>query len=110
MNIEMPRGDQFPVSFKIKNKADNSYVSEVDDMYITFREKPFKSSKILFQKTLKDITFDSETNKWRFMIEKEDTEKLSYGVYGYDIEITIGDLIRTKTGSLTLTDEYTMED
>ena len=110
MNIEMPRGDQFPVSFKIKNRTDNTYVTEVDDMYITFREKPLKSSKILFQKTLEDITFESETNKWRFMIGKEDTEKLSYGVYGYDIEITIGDLIRTKTGSLTLTDEYTMED
>jgi len=110
MNIEMVRADQFPVSFKIKNKNDNTYITEVDDMYITFREKPYETSPILFQKTLDDITFDPETNKWRFLIKKEDTKDLPYGKYGYDIEITKGELIKTKTGTLTITDEYTMEE
>lgn len=110
MNIEMPRGDQFPISFKIKNKSTNEYIGQVDEMYLTFREQPYKSSPVLFQKKLENVEYDSETNKWRFWIEKEDTESLDYGTYGYDIEITIGNLIKTKTGLLTLTDEYTMEE
>lgn len=110
MNIEMPRADQFPISFKIRNKSTNEYIDEVNDMYITFREQPYKSSPVLFQKKLEDVEFDSETKKWKFWLRKEDTEKLDYGTYGFDIEITIGTLIKTKTGLLTLTDEYTMEE
>lgn len=110
MHIEMARADQFPVSFKIKNKHDKTYITAVDDMFITFRETPFETSPILFQKTLEDISFDPETNKWRFLIKREDTKDLPYGEYGFDIEITIGELIKTKTGTLTITDEYTMEE
>lgn len=110
MEIIMHRGDQFPVSFKIKNKSDGTYITEVDDMYITFRKNPSKVSPVLFQRKIEDIEFESETNKFRFYILKEDTENLEYGTYGFDIEITIGDLIKTKTGVLVLEDEYTMED
>lgn len=110
MKIIMHRGDQFPVSFKIKNKHDGTYITEVDKIFITFRKNPSKSSPVLFQRTIEDIEFDSETNKFKFYILKEDTKDLEYGEYGFDIEITIGELIKTKTGTLTITDEYTMEE
>ena len=113
MNISMPRGDQHTYSFRIKNTNTGAFINskdELDKLFITFREKPLKTSPILFQKTLDDIEIDSETHKVKFQILKEDTESLDYGTYGYDIEITIGNLIKTKTGLLTLTDEYTMEE
>ena len=106
MNIDMARGDQFPISFKIKNRTTGEYITEVDKILITFRKEPKEGSPILFQRTTSEVEFDSETNKVRFYILRDDTKDLDYGTYGFDIEITIGDLIKTKIGRITITDKY----
>lgn len=111
MNIQFARGNQFPLSFKIKDAQKvNLTDADVDEITITCRKEPNKNSDVLFQKKLSDgtIVYDLEIEKFVWWIKKEDTENLKYGDYGYDIEVIKGDIIATKVGSFQITDEYTM--
>lgn len=107
--IDMPRGDQFPVSFKVRLKDSKEYltVEEVTEVTITCKKAPIKDSPIIFQKKLStgDVTY--EDSKFKFQILEEDTKNLQYGTYGFDIEVRAKNLISTKVGSLTITDVYT---
>ena len=111
-NIELPRGDQFPVNFSITDESKEVVLADdIDEITLTCRKSPYKSSAILFQKKKSDksIYFNDELKQWEFMILKEDTQDLSYGDYGFDIEVVIGDLISTKVGKICITEEFTME-
>lgn len=109
MHIEMPKGDYRPFKFKIKNKDTTDFNQDVDEIYITFKRNR-NEKDFLFQKRLSigDITKDEE-GYYHFSILPEDTDKLSYAKYVFDIEICNENpkIKQTKTGTLQLTDEVT---
>ena len=111
-NIKFPRGDQFPVNFIITDENKKVILADdITEITLTCRKSPYKSSAILFQKKKSDksIYFNDELKQWEFMILKKDTKDLSYGDYGFDIEVVIDDLISTKVGKICITEEFTME-
>ncbi len=113
MKLEFPRGDQFPVNFRVIDENQKVILaSDITEITLTCRELPYKNSPILFQKKKSDKTiyFNEELEQWEFRILKEDTKDLSYGEYGFDIEIVVDDLVTTKVGKINITKEYTMEE
>lgn len=109
MYIEFPRGDQKPLTFKLKNKKEE-YLANVDvnEITVTCRLEPYEKSPILFQKKLTDntISYDKEEQKFIVHMLENDTKKLDYKDYGFDIEFRVGDLIDTKVGVIKITHEY----
>lgn len=114
MKIVMPRGDYRGIKFELCNKNTDNSIEEIifDDIFITF--KKYTSSKnMLFQKRLSngDITKD-EDGYYHFGIFPEDTEKLEYGQYYFDIEVYKENPIIKQTflGILELTPEVTFKE
>jgi len=109
IDLEFPRGDQFPVSFKVKDKV-GDYLEEndINDIVVTCRKYPSEESEVLFQKKLgEDIEYVEDN--WTFFILNEDTKDLECGIYGYEIKLFVGDIIKTFTGHIDIKDEYTGE-
>lgn len=110
MNVEIARGDQIPLNFKIKNNS-GVYLkpSDLTEITMTCRLKPNKKSQILFQKKLSNntITYDEQEEKFVIPLLSEDTINLDYRDYGFDIEIIVGELIDSHIGKLTVTEKYT---
>lgn len=108
MNINFVRGDSFPFKFSIKNKqGDNITVEDIDTLFITCKKKTDNLSPVIFQKTLEDVTI--EEGFCHAVFEPEDTERLEYGLYYFDIEITLNSGYRkTKLHTFRLTDETTL--
>ena len=67
------------------------------------------SKKVLLQKKFPaDISFAD--GYYQFELSSKDTSKLAYGSYQYDIELKIGDYVKTLIlGTITLTDEITFQ-
>lgn len=109
IDLQFARGDQFPVSFKIKDKS-GEYVdlSTIEDIIVTCRRFPDLDSEMLFQKKLSNGFIEAEDDTIEFFILTEDTNKLEYGRYGYDIKIVTADEIHTFTGHIEVADEYTV--
>lgn len=109
MTITMPRGDYRPIKFKIKNKDKTDFNLDIDEIYVTFKEG-YYTKNILFQKRLssKDIIKDKD-GYYHFGILPEDTEKLDYGEYYFDIEICNQKpkIKQTQLGKLVITQEIT---
>lgn len=109
MYIEFPRGDQKPLTFKLKNKKGEYLTNgDVNEITVTCRLEPYEKSPILFQKKLTDetIAYDAEAGNFVVKMLEIDTKKLDYKDYGFDIEIRAGDLIDTKVGVIKITHEY----
>lgn len=112
MKITMPRGDLRFVKFSIKNKDESVSDIDLDEIYITFKER-YSRSDFLFQKKLSDNTIiKDENNYYNFSINPEDTNDLSMGTsYDFDIElIKEGTIKQTICGELYLTKEVTHAD
>lgn len=104
--MELIRGDTFAFRFKILSK-DNQVIPEEDikELYITFK-KNANLEQILFQKKLSEVTFTDEY--YHVIFKPEDTEKLPYGDYVFDIEVTTNNEVRkTKVCEIKLTEEVT---
>lgn len=101
MNIKITRGDTGKFSFVRKDKNGNVILSQPQAIYFSVKTNGY-AKQPLIQKTLEDMEFDSETGKYIFYINPEDTNELSYGKYEYDIEVkdTIDSISYTKTISL----------
>ena len=113
MALEFTRGDQFPVNFRVVDENQKVILADdINEITLTCRKSPYKTSSILFQKKKSDKTiyFNENLEEWEFKILEKDTKDLSYGEYGFDIEIVIGDLIISKVGKINITNEYTMEE
>lgn len=114
MEIVMPRGDYRKIKFEIGNKNKNESVKDIvfDDIYITFKQY-VNNKKALFQKRLSngDINKDEE-GYYHFAILPEDTEKLDYGKYFFDIEVYKKEPLikQTFVGILELTPEVTFKE
>lgn len=107
MNIELVRGESFPIEFSLKDESGESI--QATEIVVTCRRTPYKESPILFQKKLSEneITYDSGI--YTFNIEEDDTKSLDYGTYGYDIKVSYSDLIEKFVGSITIKEEYNNE-
>lgn len=100
--ISFVRGDTKLISRIFKDKDDNILIfnKETDKMNFTVRR--YINSEVSIHKNLDSIIVDEE-GKYTIIINPEDTENLSFGTYGYDIELTIGDYVRTvESGTFTL--------
>lgn len=86
--ISVVQGDTSKIyKFKRKDAEGNVITTLPLKMWITFKETT-NCSKALFQKTLENgITFSSNDNHYRFQLQPEDTENLSYGEYTFDIKV-----------------------
>lgn len=80
--IRLTRGDTARLNIPIKNDLDNSeYVVQSDDILYFTVKKSTRDSEPLFQKSVKG----SNT----IHIKPEDTSKLSFGKYKYDVELNM---------------------
>ena len=108
-NISIPRGDYRAIKFKIKNEDDTDIDFDIDEIYITFKENHY-TKEILFQKKLstKDIVKEDD-GYYHFAIKPEDTEKLNYDEYYFDIGICNENpkIKQTVLGKLKITEEVT---
>lgn len=104
--IEMTRGDTCPLKFQRLDARGNVITEIADKMYFTVKRN-FNTKPFVLQKTLDDMTFDSE-GYYHFIINPEDTEKLMYGDYAADVEVLVGSYKYTVSKFiLRLTDEAT---
>lgn len=85
--IELVQGDTSPV-YKFQRKDAGGVIeTKPKKMWITFKRNT-SCKDCLFQKTLDNgINFSTEDFYYSFKIQPEDTEKLCYGQYGFDIKI-----------------------
>lgn len=103
------RGDSYLFKVKVKHKNGDTPLQEidVDTIFLTFKENTSKSSRVLFQKELSDMRID-EDGYCHIAFNPSDTEKLPYGKYYFDIEITLTNEYRkTATYQINITDETT---
>ena len=86
LKIEMIRGDYKKVKFKLEPKEKTDLI-KFDDIYITCKKNHY-TEEFIFQKRLSrnEITKDEEGN-YHFEILPEDTEKVTYSTYVFDIEL-----------------------
>lgn len=107
LHIEMPRGDIRPVTFRI---LDDGGPCEIDITEIYFTVKTsFAKPDYLFQKKLSSGDIElMEDGDYQLVIEPEDTDRLKYGRYVFDIQVESGiDLKQTFVGTFDLMDEAT---
>lgn len=111
--MKFTRGDNKPYRIVRRTTSGDIITEPVVEMYLTVKNDT-SSSDYLIQKRLTtgDIQFDSTTGYYKFEFVPQDTNRLSYGTYVYDIQIQYeqDDKIKTKTlvvGELTLTEEVT---
>ena len=111
MDYEFTRGDTFPFpdAFKfVDDKGEVLTLKDTDKVYMTARTNANSKEK-LFQKTLGNGITIGEDGYCYIVLEPDDTAKLPYGTYGFDISLkTASGLVTTPIkGSITLTEEYT---
>lgn len=105
--MQMIRGDTKKFKFQRKTKNDKVITTKPEKMYITF--KSFWEDEFLFQKTFDNgITYDEQTGYYHVTIEPEDTNKLTFKSYNYDIEIIANGIKKTiKVGKINILEEVT---
>lgn len=103
----MVRGDTFASKFLIRFKDErNVEKSDIETLFITFKNVPEKNSEYIFQKTLDDVEISD--GYCHFIFEPNDTEYLEYKKYYFDTSVTLKNGVRkTKTYSITLTKKTT---
>ena len=100
--ISFTRGDTYSYKFRYKNINKD----DIDTLFLTCRQEPNEKSPILFEKEKKDFVIDDEYIHGEFATS--DTENLDYGVYHFDIEMTLKNGYRkTKIGQFEITRECT---
>lgn len=106
--IEMTRGDTCALKFARLSLNNEIITEKASQIYFTV--KPYiGATPFSFQKKLSDgtITF-TDDGYYHFTIKPDDTYKLQYGSYDFDIEVKIGNYVKTiAKGKLKLTYEIT---
>ena len=107
-NFNFVRGDSFPFKFSIKtSQGENVNINDINTLFITCKKETDNIASIIFQKTLEDITI--EDGYCHVVFNPKDTEKLNYGKYFFDIEITLNNGYRkSELYTFTLTEETTL--
>lgn len=102
------RGDTQPFKFKIlKKNKETVTMSEIDTLILTCRKSNVKESPILFQKNKGHFEFDNEYYHCTF--KAEDTRELEYGIYNFDIQVTLNNgYVKTLKGQFRITEEDTI--
>lgn len=111
MDLEFPRGDTKVFKFKLTDKnREELNLTSADKLYMTVK-KDVNSNTVIFQKRIGNGIELKEDGYYYVTIYPDDTSGLSYGQYGYDLEIKTGTgIVKTLVvGSITLTEEYTFK-
>lgn len=105
-NLEMVRGDTLAFIFElIPSYGEEEYT--LDSAYFSVRTNP-NSSNYIFQKALSDGITSMGNNKYRVVVDPEDTENLDEDIYSYDLEITLDGQVKTiLLGMLKIVDDIT---
>ncbi len=108
MRIAMPRGDIKKVAFQVANPDKSISEVEFDEIYFTVK-KDCNAREPLFQKRLSTGgIIKTDTGTYQITIRPEDTNRLQYGEYRFDIELCYADEIKqTTVGRFALMDEVT---
>lgn len=111
MKIELIRGDSLKLKFTRKDDEGKAILTTPSALYFSVKNNTYQNDVIL-QKVLDDMEFDSVSGQYSFFINPEDTDKLDYGSYKFDLEVKdeIGGLEYTKTiaiGDFIIKEEVT---
>lgn len=111
MDFEFIRGDTQVIKFILTDLNRNIIsLTSADRIYFTVKNNSY-SNDVLIQKTIGNGIELKDDGYYYVTINSDDTSKLEYGQYGYDIELKTGTgIVKTLTiGSITLTEEYTFK-
>lgn len=110
MELELVRGEQFPIEFEITDDSNNAINKEdLQDITFVVREFPEETSPILTKKTLINGDITGDDGLYSLNINEEDTKDLNFGTYGCEIKIeTTSGIIKKEVGTLIITKEYSM--
>lgn len=114
IDYEFKRGDTSNLKkFRIKDLNESIIeLTNNEQLYFTMKQNT-NSNKVLIQKTINNGIYLEEDGYYHITLEANDTSKLNYGTYVYDIELkSINPKLFVKTlieGTITLTDEVTWE-
>lgn len=103
--IEMTRGDSAAFFFQRHDNDGNVIVTLPSEMYFTIK-KSYHAKEAIIQKTLADFTLD-ESAVWHVAIAPQETERIPYGTYYFDVEITDGDAVTTVVKGKFIIEEET---
>lgn len=108
---EFVRGDTFAFKFKLTIQDKVAIQKEdIDTLFITCRRYASKEFPVVFEKTLDDVEID-DNGYCHAKFEPKDTEKLAYGSYFFDIEVTLKNGYRkTKLFQFKITKETTIHE
>ena len=107
-DIEFPRGDTCALEFTLVDAKKTPIVlGEGDELYFTVK-KNFNTNEAIFQKKYTSNQIVQSDGKYTLTLETEDTNRLSYGSYVYDICLKSGSYRKTLClGNIILTNEST---
>ena len=110
MELELVRGEQFPIEFEITDDSDTAINKEdLQDITFIVREFPEEESPILTKKTLINEDITGDNGLYSLNINEEDTKDLDFGTYGCEIKVeTTSGIIKKEVGTLIITKEYSM--
>ena len=114
IDYEFKRGDTNVLEkFRVIDQEKNiMQLTDNEQLYFTVKTNP-NSNQVLIQKTIKNGIYLEEDGYYHITLEPNETSKLNYGTYVYDIELkSISPKLFVKTlieGTITLTDEVTWE-
>lgn len=109
MRLKMVRGDTKKIKFQLLDSNSQVITLGINDkLYFTVKETS-TDNKPLFQKTIGNgIEYNSEY--YHITINSNDTDKLEYKIYKYDIELVVPSIQMKRTlvvGDLFISDEIT---
>lgn len=81
--LGLNRGTTFRLKAQRKDCEGNPILSEPEELYFIVKKR-WTDKNAVITKTLEDMTFDEE-GYFHFTIYPEDTEKLAYGKYVWDL-------------------------
>ncbi len=107
-DIEFPRGDTCALEFSlIDGNGAPIVLGDGDELYFTVK-KSFNTEEAIFQKKYTSNQIIQSDGKCSLTIQTEDTNRLNYGTYVFDICIKSGSYRKTLClGRITLTNEST---
>lgn len=92
--INIVRADNKTFEIERHNEDNELIIDKAEELVITFKKNCF-TSDILFQKKLSDNSITFADGVYTFEIKSEDTEKLNYGTYCFDVVVYENDKKRT---------------
>ena len=106
--MKFVRGDTNLIKFKIEDKSGQTIKKEdIDTLILTCKRNTADLMPILFQKRIDDFELRDD-EYYHCTFKPEDTQKLDYGIYFFDIEVTLKNGYRkTQFSKFELTEECT---